>query len=181
MQYFMDFLLMYKLGLFLACLPGTGFGLGYPTYTGYPNYGYSYNYPASYGVPFKSRHEPSEDTKTSLLASTDGSDGCVTKFDNSRLTCATPFERRPLSTEADCQKLCFENILKCQSFEFSSLTATCDLYSVPPPEGVLAAARRNPKSPFADEPLKDKDDYSYRKRFRRQLALFDQQDPLKLP
>uniref|UniRef100_A0AC34RDU3 Apple domain-containing protein n=1 Tax=Panagrolaimus sp. JU765 TaxID=591449 RepID=A0AC34RDU3_9BILA len=113
------------------------------------------------------------------MANTDSNNGCVTKFDNSRLTCATAFERRPLSTESECQKLCFENILKCQSFEFNTLTATCDLYNVPPPEGVMESTRNNPKSPFSDEPLKDKNDFSYR--VKRQFNSLDQQDPLKLP
>uniref|UniRef100_A0A914YNW1 Apple domain-containing protein n=1 Tax=Panagrolaimus superbus TaxID=310955 RepID=A0A914YNW1_9BILA len=91
-------------------------------------------------------------------------------------------ERRLVSSQEECQRLCFEHILKCQSFEFNTITTQCDLYDVPAPEGVLALARSS-KLPFSvDDPIDDKkkdiSEYSYKLRAKRQIDL---QDPLKLP
>ena len=89
-------------------------------------------------------------------------------------------ERRLVSSAESCQKFCFDNILKCQSFEFNTVTTQCDLYDVPAPEGVLALAKEQQRAPFsADEPIKKEiSEFSYKSRAKRQIEL---QDPLKLP
>lgn len=54
------------------------------------------------------------------------------RYEDQKLDCATPFDRRvPISTEAECQQLCLENLLSlCKSFQYDLLKKNCDMYDV---------------------------------------------------
>lgn len=71
-------------------------------------------------------------TEDNLDAQEIGSECTLDRYEDQKIDCATPFDKRvPISSELECQQLCLENLLSlCKSFQYDILKKNCDLYDV---------------------------------------------------
>ncbi|KAI1724488.1 hypothetical protein Ddc_05728 [Ditylenchus destructor] len=91
---------------------------------------------------------------------------CIQRYIDSGITCASAFENRTPSSEAECHRICADNAV-CRSFQFDSAGMVCELFDLEPttralPDFMTASA---PPSPFADDPFSTGGNYKRHKRF----------------
>ncbi|CAD5230105.1 unnamed protein product [Bursaphelenchus okinawaensis] len=84
-------------------------------------------------------HQFSEQKDDSPVTS--GGNDCLQKFENQKLICAEPIERRTETSEDECQQLC--DTVQCKSFQFDSATSGCDVFHVD-------NQNSQPRNPFND-------------------------------
>lgn len=73
------------------------------------------------------------------LAFQAGSD-CLQKYENQRLDCVSPVERRSQISEEECQQMCEQ--VQCKSYQFDNMAMTCDVFDTD--------HTGQPRSPFRD-------------------------------
>ncbi|KAI1716273.1 PAN domain-containing protein [Ditylenchus destructor] len=145
------------------------------------SYPSTYSYappPPAYGSPYSSASKSRMASDTHTFVENNNLDEdvvnyepqtqqeCIQRYIDSGITCASAFENRTPSSEAECHRICADNAV-CRSFQFDSAGMVCELFDLEPstralPDFMTVSA---PPSPFADDPFSTGGNYKRHKRF----------------
>ncbi|KAI6173124.1 hypothetical protein M3Y98_01048500 [Aphelenchoides besseyi] len=88
----------------------------------------------SYGPYSASRTRAASPSHTFVANSMDGRlqqiSECAQRFENQKLSCVQPFDRRSPSSEYDCQQLCEQSQSRCRGYQFDMLTNSCEVFDM---------------------------------------------------
>ncbi|KAI6204981.1 hypothetical protein M3Y94_00740200 [Aphelenchoides besseyi] len=101
---------------------------------GYNPGAYGPAFTGSYGPYAASRTRAASPSHTFVANSVDGGlqqiSECAQRFENQKLSCVQPFDRRSPSSEYDCQQLCEQSQSRCRGYQFDMLTNSCEVFDM---------------------------------------------------